>query len=306
MYFFKLLKKIKPLCISMVLLTMVVSGCGGGGGGGGTSDPAPAPISSNKGSLKVINNTGQTINHLYVSPSSSSSWGLDQLSSNISNGGSHTVTNITAGSYDIKVTLADNSTKTTYGVNIVGGVTKTITFTAPAPSTGSIKITNNTGKSIYDVYISLSSSGTWGVNQLGSGTISNGSTHTFINVPTGTYDVKVVLSDGTVKYHYGFTVYAGVTTTVTFSAPAPTNGSVKILNHSGQTIYYAYISPTSSSTWGNDQLGSSVIANNASFTITNIPAGQYDFKAVLADNTARYLYNFTVSAGSTFTITVNP
>lgn len=59
-----------------------------------------------------------------------------------------------------------------------------------------------------------------------------------------------------------------------------TTATLEIVNTSGQTIYYIYISPDASSTWGSDQLGSSnYINNNTSFIFTGINPGTYDLEA---------------------------
>lgn len=53
--------------------------------------------------LRVVNNGGTTVYYLYVSPCSVSTWGVDQLGSNvIRSGGAYTLTNIPAGCYDLR------------------------------------------------------------------------------------------------------------------------------------------------------------------------------------------------------------
>lgn len=55
--------------------------------------------------------------------------------------------------------------------------------------------------------------------------------------------------------------------------------SLRVVNNSGTTIYYLYVSPCSVSSWGADQLGSNVIRGGGGYTLSNIPAGCYDLKA---------------------------
>ena len=45
-----------------------------------------------------------------------------------------------------------------------------------------------------------------------------------------------------------------------------------------------YLSPTSTEDWGSDQLGGATIPAGEKFTLTDIPAGTYDAKAVGCDN----------------------
>lgn len=57
--------------------------------------------------LKIVNSSGKTIYHLYMSDSSDNHWGPDQLgnseSDTIEPGGTFTLTDIDSGSYDIKL-----------------------------------------------------------------------------------------------------------------------------------------------------------------------------------------------------------
>jgi hypothetical protein len=174
-------------------------------------------------------------------------------------------------------------------------------------ATGSLKIANGAGQSIYYLYVSAASSSSWGSDQLGSSVIANGSSFTLTSVPAGSYDVKVIFADGTIRYQYGVSVTSGNTTTVTFSAVSGTTGSIKATNSSGVSQYYWYVRTAGAASWGVDQLGSSILANGSSFTLTGIAPGAYDTKFVQSDGvTSRYLYNFNVTAGTTYTVTVVP
>jgi hypothetical protein len=58
------------------------------------------------------------------------------------------------------------------------------------------------------------------------------------------------------------------------------DASVRIVNNSGYTVYYVYISPTSSGTWGSDWLGTTTtISDGSSYTVTGITPGTYDLQA---------------------------
>lgn len=91
--------------IMAFLLALSLAGCGGGGdGGGGGGGPTTA-------SLKVVNYSTKPIDRVYVSLSSSSSWGADQCSTTISSlGGTWTLTNITPGTYDFQAWSVDDLT----------------------------------------------------------------------------------------------------------------------------------------------------------------------------------------------------
>jgi hypothetical protein len=88
------------------------------------------------------------------------------------------------------------------------------------------------------------------------------------------------------------------------STPVPTTGSLRVTNNNALSVWFLYLSPVSSSSWGLDQLGASTIPSGGSFTISGITPGSYDCKAVLSNGAIFYLYNFAIAAGQTKTIIV--
>jgi hypothetical protein len=63
--------------------------------------------------------------------------------------------------------------------------------------------------------------------------------------------------------------------------------SLQVVNTSGFTIYYIYISPDASADWGPDQLGSAnTIPSGTTFTFTDITPGTYDLEARAFGNVA--------------------
>jgi hypothetical protein len=105
---------------AMLLCVLLLAACGGGGEAGSSTG-----ITVNKGTLKIVNNTGQSIDHVNLAVAASGTWGADQLSSSITNGSTWDIINTPAGSYDVKVVLADGSIKYEYGESVVDGVTTT-------------------------------------------------------------------------------------------------------------------------------------------------------------------------------------
>ena len=53
---------------------------------------------------------------------------------------------------------------------------------------------------------------------------------------------------------------------VAFSISAQNMPSISIFNHTGYTIYYIYVSPSDSDTWGKDVLGDKVLYDGDVFT----------------------------------------
>ncbi len=102
-----------------------------------------------------------------------------------------------------------------------------VTFSA---NRGSVKVVNNSGRTITNVSISPTSSTTWGSNWLGSSTISSTvGTETHFGVTAGTWDIKIV-DASYVGQILGFSVAVGATTTRTYGTStisAPSALSVK-------------------------------------------------------------------------------
>jgi hypothetical protein len=73
------------------------------------------------------------------------------------------------------------------------------------------------------------------------------------------------------------------TATGTSSGGTDTSSSIRFTNSSAWVIRELYLSPVSQSQWGADQLGAHVIRTGESFSLTNIPCGNYDLKLVDED-----------------------
>jgi hypothetical protein len=85
-------------------------GNGGGGGGGGSGDVE----------LTMINNSGDTVCYVYISPTTDDTWGDDWLGSTetISNGSRRTFY-VSPGNYDLRADdCSGNAMVEEYGVNL--------------------------------------------------------------------------------------------------------------------------------------------------------------------------------------------
>jgi hypothetical protein len=67
------------------------------------------------------------------------------------------------------------------------------------------------------------------------------------------------------------------------SKAQPQRAEFMINNRSDWDIYHMYLSPEQKDTWGEDQLGEHVIKSGESFTLNDIPCGEYDIKLVDED-----------------------
>jgi hypothetical protein len=170
----------------------------------------------------------------------------------------------------------------------------------PPPTTGSLYVVNSTSYTITQLYVSPASAGTWGPDQLSPSIAPSGS-FTLTDIPPGTYDFKAVASDGTTFWQTNsVTITAGNTTTWTLLPPEPTTGALRMENYHCNPVDQLYVSPASSGSWGTDQL-SGTVATNGNFTLTSIPAGEYDVKAVGMDGIFWTSYGITITGGATYT-----
>lgn len=173
--------------------------CGGGGGSSSlVSTPAPTPMS---GTLRLYNGSSVSIDFFYLSPVTQFLWGPNQISSTLGAGYYTDIVNVPANSYDAKATnIGYYSTYYAYLYNFTITAGNVFNLSASNSSfTGSMKITNYTSYTITDIYVSPSSSGSWGVKQNSSNIGYGGSLH-LSDMPPDYYDLKVVWFGGAIQY----------------------------------------------------------------------------------------------------------
>ncbi len=182
-------------------------------------------------------------------------------------------------------------------------------FIAAAAFAGTVNITNDTGS--YDfwyVYISPSSSDSWGDDWLGeTEMISPGYTRAF-RVNNGTYDIMIEDEDGDTYTFWGVSVNGTVDMSVDLSDLGEQNwgsgsGSsggergtapITIENDLGNyTIWYIYGSP-SDEAWGEDRLGSELLNPGETMTFYVAAGDYYDFKCVDEDDDTYTLWEVWV------------
>jgi hypothetical protein len=113
--------------------------------------------------------------------------------------------------------------------------------------------------------------------------------------------------DGAVKVVGGGSIPAPIDTGGGGSTPPPPGvGAVQVINNSGDTVFYIYISPSTSPLWGPDQLGTGVLLSGASVTYTDMPPDTYDIRIEFENLAPRETYGFIVAAGLVATFTLNP
>ena len=156
-------------------------------------------------SITVVNNTGYTLEYLYISDNSSDSWEDDVLGRRVlEEGDTFKLSLPENGTYDFKAVDEDEDSYIKWNVMVRGN--QTITFTAddydednggldkseqpyttnttPAPVQTWVTVSNQTGYEIYYLYVSPGEADGWGKDILGDDTFANGAEVRVI-LPTG-------------------------------------------------------------------------------------------------------------------------
>jgi hypothetical protein len=151
--------------------------------------------------FSLVNNTGQTIERVYVSPSRLTNWGPDVLGSSVLPPGNSVwiVPQLSDCVLDVKVVFAGGREEERRQVNacslsrvVWGG------GGGGGANNPSFVFVNRAGMTVNELYVSLSSDNSWGRDRLGQGTLAPGGRFN-VDLPAGkvcTVDVKVVYADG--------------------------------------------------------------------------------------------------------------
>jgi len=93
-----------------------------------------------------------------------------------------------------------------------------------------------------------------------------------------------------------------------YEGDVQTGNTFQIANKTGYTVYYVYISPSSSTEWGHDRLGSNIMEHGDMLSITSIPLNTntlYDIKLVDADSDTYTISGITLRQNQTVEFTIN-
>jgi len=176
----------------------------------------------------------------------------------------------------------------------------------------SITIENNTGYTIYYVYISETTSDSWGQDRLRSDQIISNGQSVSIQLTTplsrvNKYDIRLLDSDG--DEYTKFNVTVSNNSRIVFTKDDLDFPSITIVNNTGYTVYYVYISETTSDSWGSDRLRSDQVLSNGQSVSLELPhyigvVNSYDFRLVDLDGDEYIKKNVTVKAGSRIEFTI--
>ncbi len=251
------------------------------------------------GSLRIVNAYPAPIAEVYVAPSSSGGWGTNQLPAPIPSGSAFTLTDLPAGTYDLRAVTADGAYIEHHGVSIVSGGMLPWIVTAATLPTGSVTVVNGYYRALYELYVTSSSSSTWGPSLL-SAPLPQGASLTILGVPAGLIDLRAVAANGGWEERLDLPLAAGETVTWTFSSPTLLTGSVRVVNDHGSSITALYITPSSFPTWGSNQLLAPLPAGG-SRSFGGVPAGSIDVRAYAADGSKVVQYGIVLPEGATVT-----
>lgn len=159
------------------------------------------PASAQDPSFYVENRSGSQINEVYVSSANDSGWGQDLLGSNVLASGTRLAVRPRQCVNDIRVVYANGRAEERRRVNTcnINSVVFGAGGGAPAARTNNpdFRIVNRSNRTINEIYVSASSSNSWGSDWLGSNTLPPGRFWT-ITPREGTcvHDIRVVYNDG--------------------------------------------------------------------------------------------------------------
>lgn len=173
------------------------------------------------------------------------------------------------------------------------------------PATGILGLHNSSSVSIDNFYLSPATQSLWGPNQLSSSL--NAGFYTEFVVPPDTYDAKAtsIGFDSTYyAYLYDFTITAGNTFDL-YAFNSNFTGSMKVTNNTvGADIFELYIVPSGSTTWGPNEITTS-IGPAGFFHLTDMAPDSYDVKVVWGVGPDTIYLNIGVSSLTLTTLPVN-
>jgi hypothetical protein len=275
-----------------------------------TSTPRSAdtpPESGGGATLTFQNYSGEPVCYIAISPTDSDNWGPNRL------GGGERIPDqtsrafdLTPGIYDLRV--ENCNAEVLYeerGFNIADDLT--ITSGGQGGTQGVITVLNQLNRSICFVFISPSSSDSWGNDRLDSDeTILPGDRRDFWLPNESTYDIQALDCDNNVVLERDDVILQGsifLDAEDTTTPPEPTDLTVTLENVSGRSVCFVFISSSSADSWGEDWLNSDEVIVNGGQRAFQMPPGTYDFLAQgCNEETLSDIREVTLSEDSVWTV----
>ena len=183
-------------------------------------------------------------------------------------------------------------------------------------------VANNTGYMGMSLFVSPASDPNWGPDRLEDAVLRSGRTITLNNVPASAnnrYDIRLVDEDDDSYTKWDVQIMPNQSVEFTFDdfdnsssgqTAATYNGPpVTIVNNTGYVIYYLYVSPATSDSWGEDRLAADQVIGNRETVSVRLPhaineVNKYDIMIVDSDGDTYSKYNVTLTANGTVTFTI--
>ena len=173
--------------------------------------------------------------------------------------------------------------------------------------TGSLRVTNDSGADVMDLFVALESSSPssttldgWGSDLLGAvgNKIVPTAAHLAEGLFPGDYVVRYVFDGGTVVITDSVSsVSVGATTELSLPAKG---GSFELINNTGDALMDVHIVAAGAGDWGADLMDSvppNSIPLGDSYVFEGFAPGNYDLRAVRFGGTSFYLYDASMVYG---------
>lgn len=160
-----------------------------------TPEPTSTPVPKTEatgGGLEIVNQSGNDIWYIYLSPSKADEWGEDWLGDDIiRDGETHVIEGVPDGIYDLRAEDRDGEAiELVWEMDLAEVTALTIAGTAPAGGMASLEVVNESDTVITYLYVSPTDSASWGEDLLGADVIEVQGSYVLDGIPPGSYDIQ--------------------------------------------------------------------------------------------------------------------
>lgn len=173
----------------------------------------------------------------------------------------------------------------------------------------SLTITNRSSRTVCSLYVAPQESSEWGDERLGTEVLNTGGSFD-TDLADGNYKIRATDCESDLIAEYSdFEVNGATTLTIedriveNSLAAGGNSGTLIVVNNSIKDVCYVFVSPTDSTSWGNDWLGDSTILESGETDNITVGAGIYDLQAADCDgNAIAEQYDVDLNTGQTWTL----
>jgi hypothetical protein len=166
-----------------------------------------------------------------------------------------------------------------------------------------LTVVNDTGYTFYYLYISPAESDSWGKDVLGDQVLYDGQSFRYALPYNGIWDILAKDRDED-TYTRRLMITADTTLALTLDDLESLSVSpmLTVVNDTGYTFYYLYVSPSDSDSWGKDVLEGQVLYDGQSFRYALPYNGTWDILAEDSDEDT-YTRRLMITADTTLALT---